>query len=111
MENANGSRRCELRTAASAANSEEKIMTKTTNPSTKSWTERSGLAVRVGSMLSVLALVAVVASGPTAAGMAEMGAAPTASATTATATTPFEYFPAQYELNAPEAAGEAAPTF
>ncbi len=79
------------------------------------WADRGAVALKAGAYLSVLALVAVIAThGPMIADEASIEAAaaadtPVTSAPAATDTRPY-YFPSEYTLNAPDT-DEAAPTF
>ena len=74
------------------------------------WTARGAVVVKVGALLSVLSIIAVVGTHfPThdAAGAAAPPAA--VSSSPAQVDVPY-YFPSQYKLNAPEP-GEPVPTF
>lgn len=94
-------------------------MTKPVN--SENWKTRVAVALKAGTMLSVLSVIAVVAlhgPGATQEGEATMAApiamaAPTTAAPATTAappeTTPY-YFPSQFKLNATEP-GESVPTF
>jgi hypothetical protein len=83
-------------------------MTNTTNAAnSEQWTQTGGFAMKMSAMLTVLALVAIVV-GHSPQGIDVADSAPAATAQSSNA--PFEYFPSQYELNAPEP-GEPAPTF